>query len=156
MGNSTSMVIFMSAFSLMAILMTLSIQSIDPCSSSLLSNALANSTVISQLNSDSSTCPYNSLSFNNNMYNQANIQRGSTGNMGIGATILSIFPDWLYTGFNWITHSGIFIINIIGAPYTIAVSLFPVQYTSFASAIGAFGSILFLWFLVNWFTGKDN
>lgn len=164
MGNTSSMVVFVMGFSLMAIIFTLSIYAVDPCSEQLMGNYIMSSALGSNLQgSGAYTCSngntnIGSLSFNDStVRNQISNERASIGGSStIVNAVLSIFPDWMFYGFNWITNAGAFILNMVGAPYTVANALFPAFLHSFASAIGGMFSLLFLWFLINWITGKDN
>jgi hypothetical protein len=165
MGNNTTMVIVMLGISMFAMLFALSTYAIDPCSPYLFANFIYNNASVfneklsgqgSYICSDGSL-RYSSYVFGNNLQTEIPI-RQTTGDSssGTGTTPSFQFPDWLYSGYTWLKTPlmvGAFIINLVGAPYTIISSF---GNGSVAAIVGIFFSILNLIILVNWILGKDN
>lgn len=164
MGNSTGLLIFWGVVSMVALVFTFSIASIDPCNESLLANApfTGGNVLSSNLDGEGSyTCSdgiqhYSSYNFNNNLGDQigSNVTRGTTGGFSLSNTIQNIFPDWLYSSYSWLITVGRFVVNIIGAPYTFAMSFFP--NSSISAIVGALFSVINLFVIINYIRGTDT
>jgi hypothetical protein len=164
MGNTSSMLIFWVSISMFSMLITLGIVAIDPCSNNLFTSYITTNNNIVGVNAVSQThfCTNGvvyteNYSFNNRLQDQIP-SRATTGDTGsVGSTTSVQFPDWLQSGWSFLKAPltiGAYILNLIGAPYTLLMSfgLNP----NVATILGIGFSILNLFFIVNWILGRDN
>lgn len=163
MGNITGMVVFFSMLSMLMLVTSYSLTEVDPCNALSVSMQVFNSQNILRDNIDgvayscAGTVMYGSYSFSNDLSSQvgSNVTRGTTGSLsGSSPTPATIFPDWLFTSFNWLLGAGFFVVNIIGLPFTLFSWMLPDS--SLASIIGASFSVILLFLFVNYIRGSDT
>lgn len=169
MGNTSSMLIFWVSISMFSMFITLGIIAVDPCSPNLFTSFISSQDNIVGSNAQTTyvttsyvcsnlqyaTTPV--YSFNNGLKNQIP-SRATTGDTGsTGATTSVQFPDWLQSGWVFLTLPltiGAYILNLIAAPYTLLNS-FGFN-PNVAAILGISFSVLNLFFIVNWLLGRDN
>ena len=163
MGNATSMVLLYVCISMVALIVTLGVRSVDPSSNYLFSNYLFNGSngAPSGIVGSDINVVNNTWTFNNNLGSSLP-GRETTGSSSDNpsSTPTTLFPDWVYSGFNWVVGgasgvvaAGKFFLDLAGAPYTLVLMF---GNTAIASIIGIGFSILNLFVIVNWLIGRDN
>jgi len=147
MGKATTLIGLTLFVSMISLIAALGIQSLDPTSPLLASNALLNNDniVYNQVNTSGDTWTFDKD------YTSTNYlpTREATGTP---EGTVSQFPDWTFSGWNWITSTFKILLNCVGAPYTLAVMIGPTS--SAAAIIGATLAIFNLFIIVGWILGK--
>jgi len=146
MGKATILIGISIFISMIALVVTLGIQSVDPTNPLLTSNALFGdfNFVYNELNTSGSDWTFQKD------YSSTNYlpSREATGDVEATTTQ---FPDWAFSGWKWITGIMSVLLNCVGAPYTMAMMMFPGE---LASVIGASLSLFNLFIIVGWILGK--
>jgi hypothetical protein len=147
MGKATILIGISIFISMISLLVTLGVQSVDPNNPILTSNALkdTSSMLYSDINTGSDTWTFNKT-YSSDSYLPG---REVAGDLDTSQTI---FPDWVYSGTKWITGVGSALLNCIGAPYTMAMLMAP--NSSASAVIGAGLSLFNLFIIVGWMLGK--
>lgn len=153
MGKALTLLGMWAFINMVALMVALGVGAIDPSSDMLLSNGLlgsndmiVNSTALSTGGSINNTWTYND-GMRNNLPTSSATGTGTTGE--------TVFPDWINSSLDWIKNIVSFLLNIIGAPYSLAMWIAGAgSAASLAAVIGAGLSILNLFILVNWVFGK--
>jgi hypothetical protein len=146
MGKATILIGISIFISMVALIVTLGIQSIEPNSPLLTSNALFGdfNVVYDELNTSGSEWEF-TKNYGSTSYLPS---REATGDVNADT---SQFPDWAFSGWKWITGIMSVLLNCVGAPYTMAMMIFPGE---LASVIGAGLSLFNLFIIVGWILGK--
>ena len=147
MGKATTLIGICLMVSIVATLAALGLQAVDPASPILASNVLFGdfNLVYPQMNTTGTWT-------NPNDYGTYMPTRETTGGKGGSATNTDIkYPDWTYSGLQWILGVGSMFVNVIGAPYTLAVLISP---TSAGAVIGTGFALLNMFIIVGWILGK--
>lgn len=122
----------------------LGMASIDSTNPILASNALASSfnIVYPELNTSGSSWT------NPSDYATYLPSREATGEASATSTQ---FPDWTFSGLQWITGVGSLLLNVIGAPYTLSMMIAP---NSAGAIVGTGLALLNLFIIIGWILGK--
>jgi hypothetical protein len=151
MGNASNTILVILAINLFMGIIALGIQSIDSSSNLLLANKLFGSPgtednlVVGSVNNATGVYSYD---FNNTQFDSM------AGSNSIVSTSSFAVPDWIRSGFNFITTAGRTYINLVGAPFTIASSLG--LSPDLSALIGSFFGIFITFVMLNWILGRDN
>ena len=131
---------------MVSLIVTLGISSIEPTSPLLTSNALFGdfNFIYKDLNTTT-----DEWTFQKNYGSTAYLpSREATGDVEATTTQ---FPDWAFSGWKWITGIMSTLLNCVGAPYTMAMMMFPGE---LSAIIGAGLSLFNLFIIVGWILGK--
>ena len=144
MGKATTLILINLMIGIVATIVMLGVESIDPTSTLLTTNALKGdfNLIQGELNQT------NDVWTNPNQYDTYLPQREATGE---ASTTSTQFPDWTYSSLNWISNIFGLLLNVIGAPYTLALMI---SNTSAGAIIGTGLSIFNLFIIVAWILGK--
>lgn len=146
MGKATILIGLSIFISMVSLVVALGVQSVDPNSSLLSSNALFGTSSIIYNDINTSTDEW---TFQKNYGSSTYLpSREATGDVEATTTQ---FPDWAFSGWKWLTGIMSTLLNCVGAPYTMAMMMFP---GSLASVVGAGLSLFNLFIIVGWILGK--
>lgn len=155
MGNTSNFILVALSISLMMSIYALSIQSIDPNSDLLLGNKLFGRGI--QYNANDNVV-YSSVNNNNGVYsyspNTTSFDNLGSSSNSIVSTSSFAFPDWIRSGWSFITGAGRTYVNLVGAPYTIVTNIG--LDNELAVLIGSFFGIFTTFIMLNWILGRDN
>lgn len=148
MGKATTLIGVNIFISIIATLVMLGVQSIDPTSSLLTSNALRGDFNVVQGEINQTTPVWQS----NKDYTSGQYfpTREATGSPSATSTQ---FPDWTYSSLQWVTGNPLisFVLNVVGAPYTLAQLI---SDSSASTIVGVGFSMFNLFIIVMWIFGK--
>ena len=163
MGNATGMVVLYVCISMVSLLMVLGLQAVDPNSNYLFSNYLfsPDTNQPSGIIGENIVVQNNVWTFNNTLANGLpNRETAGSSSSDPSTTPTTLFPDWVYSGYNWalgaasgVVAAGKFLIDLVGAPYTILMMF---GNSAISAILGAGFSIINLFILINWLIGRDN
>lgn len=145
MGKATMLIGLWLMISMVASLVAVGLQSADPSSSLLASNALFGSfnTVYSETYGDHGDW------YSNKDYATVLPSREAVGNFD--SPTATLFPDWIFSGLDWIKVGGSIFLNMIGAPYTLCLMM---SNSAIGAIMGVTLSIFNLFIIVAWILGK--
>ena len=153
MGNTSNFILTILAINLIMGIYALSIQSIDPNSDLLFGNKIFgrgmdpnDNVVTSSIDSNNGVSSYSS--------NTSAFDSLGTPSSSIISTGSFAFPDWIRSGWSFITNAGRTYLNLVGAPYTIVTNIG--LDSELAVLIGAFFGIFGTFIMLNWILGRDN
>lgn len=153
MGNTSNYILIILAIDLFMGMIALSVASVDPSSELLLSNKLFGTTgdpsdnpVVSNINNASGVQSYD---WNSSTFDTLGSEENS-----VLSTTGSIVPDWIKSGWKFLTDAGRTYLNFVGAPFTIVSSLG--LESPLAALIGCFFGIFSTFIFLNWLLGRDT